>query len=53
MTVEEAVRDVEEKLDEVGEELDPMDWLETCEQLMDNIKMRAEAAREEQEDGSC
>ena len=50
LTVEEALQEVEKKLDEVGMNLSPEDWIDLCGQLEDNTKVKREAAELEQED---
>ena len=50
LTVEEALKQVEEKLDEVGMSLTPEDWIDLCSQLAANTPVKLEAAEEEQED---
>jgi len=50
MNADELVKFVENVADENAMDLSQEDWLDACEQLADNFKIKAEATREEIED---
>ncbi len=50
LTVEEALEQVEQKLDDVGMSLSPEEWIALCGRLIENTEIKKEAAEQEQED---